>query len=172
MPGWGLCVTDNFARLTLCLAGVSRSHTERGIESSSDPHVSQRAALSRLLLDMWHLESVRVHRQGKRVALSGSGNVATYAVEKLLELGAVPVTVSDSTGYIYFEVRKPGSRPTWPGQPHHHTASDMPMSLLSMPSKRASPMGGCIESSAWMLVPASSLQDGRAGKLERWHIEI
>ena len=45
--------------------------------------------------------------QGKRVALSGSGNVATYAVEKLLELGAVPVTVSDSTGYIYFEVPYP-----------------------------------------------------------------
>ena len=44
--------------------------------------------------------------QGKRVALSGSGNVATYAVEKLLELGAVPVTVSDSSGYIYFEVRR------------------------------------------------------------------
>ena len=41
------------------------------------------------------------------MALSGSGNVATYAVEKLLELGAVPVTVSDSTGYIYFEVRMP-----------------------------------------------------------------
>ena len=38
------------------------------------------------------------------MALSGSGNVATYAVEKLLELGAIPVTVSDSTGYIYFEV--------------------------------------------------------------------
>ena len=48
--------------------------------------------------------------QGKRVALSGSGNVATYAVEKLLELGAVPVTVSDSSGYIYFEVRRQMTR--------------------------------------------------------------
>lgn len=42
--------------------------------------------------------------QGKRVALSGSGNVATYAVEKLLELGAIPVTMSDSTGYVYYKV--------------------------------------------------------------------
>ena len=41
--------------------------------------------------------------QGKRVAVSGSGNVAIYTVEKLLELGAVPVTMSDSTGYIYEE---------------------------------------------------------------------
>ncbi len=41
--------------------------------------------------------------QGKRVAVSGSGNVAVYTVEKLLELGAVPLTVSDSSGYVYFE---------------------------------------------------------------------
>lgn len=41
--------------------------------------------------------------QGKRVAVSGSGNVAVYTVEKLLELGAIPLTVSDSTGYVYFE---------------------------------------------------------------------
>lgn len=33
--------------------------------------------------------------------MSGSGNVAQYAVEKLLELGAVVLTMSDSTGYIY-----------------------------------------------------------------------
>ena len=38
---------------------------------------------------------------GKRVAVSGSGNVAIYAVEKLLALGANVVTLSDSSGYIY-----------------------------------------------------------------------
>jgi glutamate dehydrogenase/leucine dehydrogenase len=37
------------------------------------------------------------------VAVSGSGNVAIYTVEKLLELGATVLTVSDSTGYVYFE---------------------------------------------------------------------
>lgn len=41
--------------------------------------------------------------QGKRVAVSGSGNVAIYTIEKLLELGAIPVTASDSNGYIYEE---------------------------------------------------------------------
>jgi len=41
--------------------------------------------------------------KGKRVAVSGAGNVAIYTIEKLLELGAIPVTASDSTGYIYEE---------------------------------------------------------------------
>ena len=41
--------------------------------------------------------------QGKRCLVSGSGNVAQYTVEKLLQLGAKPVTLSDSSGYIYDE---------------------------------------------------------------------
>lgn len=39
--------------------------------------------------------------EGKICAVSGSGNVAQYTVEKLLQLGAKPVTLSDSNGYIY-----------------------------------------------------------------------
>lgn len=38
---------------------------------------------------------------GKRVAISGSGNVATYTAEKLLQLGAKVVSMSDSDGSIY-----------------------------------------------------------------------
>ncbi len=38
---------------------------------------------------------------GKTVAVSGAGNVAIYAIEKALTLGAKPVTCSDSTGWIY-----------------------------------------------------------------------
>ncbi len=38
--------------------------------------------------------------QGKTVTVSGSGNVAQYAVEKVNELGGKVVTLSDSTGYI------------------------------------------------------------------------
>ena len=37
----------------------------------------------------------------KTVAVSGSGNVAIYAIEKAYQLGAKPVTCSDSTGWIY-----------------------------------------------------------------------
>ncbi|MBO4955462.1 MAG: NADP-specific glutamate dehydrogenase [Muribaculaceae bacterium] len=39
--------------------------------------------------------------KGKRVAISGSGNVATYTAQKLLQLGAKVVTMSDSGGTIY-----------------------------------------------------------------------
>ena len=39
--------------------------------------------------------------KGKICTVSGSGNVAQYTVEKLIELGAKAVTLSDSSGYIY-----------------------------------------------------------------------
>ena len=38
---------------------------------------------------------------GKTIAISGSGNVAIYAIEKAQQLGAKPVTCSDSTGWVY-----------------------------------------------------------------------
>src|SRR5436190_2926871 len=41
--------------------------------------------------------------EGKVCLVSGSGNVAQYTVEKLLQLGARPVTLSDSDGFIYDE---------------------------------------------------------------------
>src|SRR5690606_2357478 len=40
---------------------------------------------------------------GKRVVVSGSGNVATYAIEKLHQLGAIVVACSDSSGYVVDE---------------------------------------------------------------------
>jgi glutamate dehydrogenase (NADP+) len=39
--------------------------------------------------------------EGKTCLVSGSGNVAQFTIEKLLDLGAKPVTCSDSSGYIY-----------------------------------------------------------------------
>jgi glutamate dehydrogenase (NADP+) len=41
--------------------------------------------------------------EGKTCLVSGSGNVAQYTVEKLIQLGAKVVTLSDSSGYIYDE---------------------------------------------------------------------
>lgn len=38
---------------------------------------------------------------GKKVAISGSGNVAIYAAQKVLQLGGTVVAMSDSNGYIY-----------------------------------------------------------------------
>ena len=39
--------------------------------------------------------------EGKTVIMSGAGNVAIYAIQKAIQLGAKPVTCSDSTGWIY-----------------------------------------------------------------------
>jgi len=41
--------------------------------------------------------------EGKICLVSGSGNVAQYTIEKLLDLGGKPMTCSDSSGYIYDE---------------------------------------------------------------------
>ncbi len=40
---------------------------------------------------------------GKRVSISGSGNVAIYACQKAQQLGAKVITVSDSAGWVYDE---------------------------------------------------------------------
>jgi len=47
------------------------------------------------------LKANNMEMAGQTVAVSGSGNVAIYAAEKAMEMGAKVVTVSDSTGWIY-----------------------------------------------------------------------
>lgn len=47
------------------------------------------------------LQSKKEDVKGKNVVISGSGNVAQYAAEKVIQLGGKVVTLSDSSGYIY-----------------------------------------------------------------------
>lgn len=47
------------------------------------------------------LKTKKQSLKGKTVVVSGSGNVAQYAIEKCIQLGAKVVTASDSDGYIY-----------------------------------------------------------------------
>ncbi|MCW1734815.1 NADP-specific glutamate dehydrogenase [Anaerorudis cellulosivorans] len=47
------------------------------------------------------LKTRNIALKGKKCLVSGSGNVAQYTCEKLLQMGAIPVTLSDSDGYIY-----------------------------------------------------------------------
>lgn len=49
------------------------------------------------------LQDQKIVLDNKKVAISGSGNVAIYANEKISELGATVVAMSDSSGYIYDE---------------------------------------------------------------------
>ena len=54
---------------------------------------------------VYMMEDMLKHRSetidGKTAVVSGSGNVAQYTVEKLIELGAKPVTMSDSSGFVF-----------------------------------------------------------------------
>jgi glutamate dehydrogenase (NADP+) len=54
---------------------------------------------------VYMMEDMLKHRgdsiDGKTAVISGAGNVALYTAEKLLELGARPVTLSDSSGFIF-----------------------------------------------------------------------
>ena len=47
------------------------------------------------------LDAKNISLKGKTVVVSGSGNVATYAIEKAQEFGVKVVTCSDSNGYVY-----------------------------------------------------------------------
>ena len=47
------------------------------------------------------LKEIGENLDGKICTVSGSGNVAIYTIEKLQQLGAIPVTISDSKGMIY-----------------------------------------------------------------------
>ena len=47
------------------------------------------------------LETRNITLEGKNVVISGAGNVAQYAAEKCIQLGAKVLTLSDSDGYIY-----------------------------------------------------------------------
>ena len=60
---------------------------------------------------MWHRrEGLPLEEtfRGRRVVVSGSGNVAQYAALKAIELGAVVLSLSDSTGSLIAEDDKKG----------------------------------------------------------------
>jgi len=49
-------------------------------------------------------EAISRNLEGQKCLISGSGNVAFYTAEKLISIGAKPITFSDSNGYIYKDV--------------------------------------------------------------------
>ena len=50
-----------------------------------------------------YLNSIGDSFKGKKVVVSGSGNVAIFASQKVQELGGIVVTMTDSNGYVYHE---------------------------------------------------------------------
>lgn len=59
------------------------------------------------------LEARKEDAVGKRAVVSGSGNVSLYAIEKLAEIGALPITASDSDGFILDPEGIQGDRLEW-----------------------------------------------------------
>ncbi|MFY0592493.1 MAG: NADP-specific glutamate dehydrogenase [Roseivirga sp.] len=56
-----------------------------------------------IYFSQYMLQNINDSLEGKTCVVSGSGNVAQYAIEKITELGGKVVTASDSSGYIYDE---------------------------------------------------------------------
>ncbi len=87
-----------YKRITNLYEGVL---TGKGLSYGGSLARTQATGYGLLYLTAEMLRCNGIDIQGKTVAVSGSGNVATYAIEKAWQLGAKPVTCSDSTGWVY-----------------------------------------------------------------------
>ncbi len=87
-----------YKRLTGLYEGVL---TGKGLSYGGSLARTQATGYGLLYLTAEMLKCNGIDIAGKTVAVSGSGNVAIYAIEKAWQLGAKPVTCSDSTGWVY-----------------------------------------------------------------------
>ena len=79
----------------------SGTFTGKGLESGGSPIRPEATGYGNVYFLLEMLKTRNIELKGKTVAVSGAGNVALYTVQKLNELGAKVVTLSDSSGYIY-----------------------------------------------------------------------
>jgi glutamate dehydrogenase (NADP+) len=89
-----------YKRLTGIYEGV---FTGKGLSYGGSLARKEATGYGLLYLTQEMLRCNGMNIEGKRVAISGSGNVAIYAAQKAIELGAKVITMSDSTGWIYDE---------------------------------------------------------------------
>jgi glutamate dehydrogenase (NADP+) len=75
--------------------------TGKGLDFGGSPLRPEATGYGTVYFATEMLKSKNTSFKGKTVAISGSGNVAQYAVKKALELGAKVVTLSDSNGSVY-----------------------------------------------------------------------
>lgn len=79
----------------------SGTFTGKGLESGGSLIRPEATGYGNVYFLLEMLKTWNIELKGKTVAVSGAGNVALYTVQKLNELGAKVVTLSDSSGYIY-----------------------------------------------------------------------
>ena len=87
-----------YKRLTGLYEGVL---TGKGLSYGGSLARTEATGYGLLYMTREMLKSNGIDIAGKTCAVSGSGNVAIYACQKAIQRGAKPVTVSDSTGWIY-----------------------------------------------------------------------
>ncbi|MGN0513758.1 MAG: NADP-specific glutamate dehydrogenase [Lachnospiraceae bacterium] len=87
-----------YKRITNLYEGVL---TGKGLSYGGSLARTQATGYGLLYLTNALLKDHNIDIKGKICAVSGAGNVAIYAIEKAYQLGAKPVTCSDSTGWIY-----------------------------------------------------------------------
>ncbi len=87
-----------YKRLTNLYEGVL---TGKGLSYGGSLARTQATGYGLLYLTAEMLKCNNNTIEGKTIAVSGSGNVAIYAIEKAQQLGGKPVTCSDSTGWVY-----------------------------------------------------------------------
>lgn len=75
--------------------------TGKGLDFGGSPLRPEATGYGTVYFAKEMLKTLNESFKGKTVAISGSGNVAQYAVEKVLEMGGKVVTLSDSNGTIY-----------------------------------------------------------------------
>ncbi len=87
-----------YKRLTGLYEGVL---TGKGLSYGGSLARTEATGYGLLYMTKEMLKSNGIDIAGKTCAVSGSGNVAIYACQKAIQMGAKPVTVSDSTGWVY-----------------------------------------------------------------------
>ena len=87
-----------YKRLTNSFVGVL---TGKGMEFGGSPIRTEATGYGTVYMMEEMLKRQRDGVEGKTCLVSGAGNVATYAVEKINHLGGKVVTMSDSSGFVY-----------------------------------------------------------------------
>jgi glutamate dehydrogenase (NADP+) len=87
-----------FKRITNRFVGVL---TGKGMEFGGSPIRTEATGYGAVYFMESMLGHIQQDLDGATCLVSGSGNVAQHAIEKLLHLGGKPVTASDSAGFIY-----------------------------------------------------------------------
>jgi glutamate dehydrogenase (NADP+) len=87
-----------YKRITNKFVGVL---TGKGMEFGGSPIRTEATGYGTVYM-MQDMLKVRGHEiEGKNTVISGSGNVATYAAQKIIQLGGNVTTLSDSAGFVY-----------------------------------------------------------------------